>query len=132
MSSGTDGATALKGGADALKTATVHESDIDATDSGMDGDDADPTKGGHSFPIDDDDNLSPLLSAIPSPLPLVSSGTAVNSDKISKVGRRIDTDEVGSGKRSREEWDEASKITAYNNLVTAQRGAFLFFQVCGL
>mmetsp|Transcript_24341 Transcript_24341/g.33418 ORF Transcript_24341/g.33418 Transcript_24341/m.33418 type:complete len:513 (+) Transcript_24341:32-1570(+) len=124
MPSGTDGA----GGTDALK---MVDSELDATDSilaGVDGDEAEPKVGSHSFPIDDDENLSPLLSAIPSPPPLLPTGITANNDKINKSGRRIDMDEAGNGKRSGDEWDEASKITAYNNLVTAQRGAFLFFQ----
>lgn len=75
--------------------------------------------------VEGDDNgndLSPLLAAISEPVPLVPKGdvgSAAKPDKRTEYQR----DE------ERSSWDEASKITTFNNLVTTQRAIFLLFQV---
>lgn len=114
---------------EAAKLSTVHDSDIEGADSNI-ADGSDPHKtGGRKYGSTegDDDEESPLLAAIPVPAPLVPTLSG-NADK---SARRV-TSKTNIGALADQQsklFDEASKITAYNNLVTTQRGFFLFFQV---
>ena len=99
----------------------------------IDGDNSDGLTGQkYNATEEDDEESSYLLSAIPSPIPLISSGPSGSDDKNGQDRKSEKSgifSMVGSKGKDKLPLDEAAKITAYNNLVTTQRGFFMFFQV---
>lgn len=114
----------------------MNDSDADGADSvilDIDGDNSDGLNGQKYNAADEDDEESSfLLSAIPSPMPLIASGSSGPDDKSSRDRKSEKSGSfsmVGSKGKDKLPFDEAAKITAYNNLVTTQRGFFMLFQV---
>lgn len=114
----------------------MNDGDADGTDSvimDIDGDNSDGLVGQkYNATNEDDEESSYLLSAFPSPVPLLTSG-ASNQDNKDSSNRKAEKSgifsTIGSKGKDKLPYDEAAKITAYNNLVTTQRGFFMFFQV---
>ena len=118
---------------------TMSDGDADGADSvivDIDGENSDGLTGQKYNTTDEDDEESSyLLSAIPSPIPLISSGPSGLDDKNGQDRKSEKSgifSMVGSKGKDKLPFDEAAKITAYNNLVTTQRGFFMFFQVRNL
>ena len=115
---------------------TMSDGDADGADSvilDIDGDNSDGLTGQkYNATEEDDEESSYLLSAIPTPIPLISSGPSGSDDKNGQDRKSEKSgifSMVGSKGKDKLPFDEAAKITAYNNLVTTQRGFFMFFQV---
>ena len=113
----------------------MNDGDADGTDSvlDIDGDNSDGLVGQKFNAADEDDEESSyLLSSFPSPVPLSTTGASSqdNKDNSSRKAEKSGIfSTIGSKGKDKLPYDEAAKITAYNNLVTTQRGFFMFFQV---